>query len=92
MENLKPENYRTCLDPQYRIVIQCQNTIYVLNDHEIVQPKLRMLKGLTDGNDYDINDTQSDIIVELIHIDTDATVFNENACKPENPNQMLGNN
>ena len=25
------------LDPKYRIVIQCQNVVYVLNKHEIVQ-------------------------------------------------------
>ena len=67
----------TCLDPQYRNVIQCQNIVYVLNEHEILQPKLRMLKGLRDGNDYDINDTRNDIIEELIHKETDAIVINE---------------
>ena len=51
-----------------------------------------MLKGLTDGNDYDINDTQSDIIEELIHVEPDVVVLNESASKPEQPNQMLGNN
>ena len=29
----------TCLDPQYRIVIQCQNIVYVLNEYGIIQPK-----------------------------------------------------
>ena len=53
------------------------NIVYVLNEHEIVQPKLRMLKRLTDGNDSDINDTQSDIIEDLIHVETDAIVLNE---------------
>ena len=43
-------------------MMQCQNIVYVLNEHEIVQPKFRVLKGLTDRNDYNINDTQSDII------------------------------
>ena len=44
----KTRKLLACLDPQYRIVIQCQNIVYVLNGHEIVQPKLRVLKGLTD--------------------------------------------
>ena len=52
MENFKTRKLMTCLDPQYRIVIQCQNIVSVLNEHEIVQSKLRMLKGLTDENDY----------------------------------------
>ena len=82
----------TCLDPQYRIVIQCLNSVYILSEHEIVKPKLRMLKELTDGNDYNINDTQSDIIEELTHAETDAIVLNESANKPDKPNQMLGNN
>ena len=47
----------TCLDPKYRIM---------LNEHEIVQSKLRVLEGFRDRNDYDISDTQSDIIGELI--------------------------
>ena len=38
----------TCLDPKYRIVIQCQNIVYVLNEHEIEQPKLRESERLTD--------------------------------------------
>ena len=82
----------TCLDPQYRIVIQCQNIVYVLNEHETVQPKLRMLKGLTDENDHDINDRQSDIIEELIHVETDEIVLNESASKLGKPNQILGKN
>ena len=56
----------TCLEPKYRIVIQCQNIVHVLNRHEILQPKLRVLDGLTDRNDYDINDTQSHLFEELI--------------------------
>ena len=43
-------------------MIQCQNIIYVLKGHEIVQPKFRVLNEVIDGNDYDINDTQGDII------------------------------
>ena len=30
----------TCLDPKYRIAVQCQNIVYVLNEHETVQQKL----------------------------------------------------
>ena len=78
-----------CLDPQYRIVIHCQNIVYVLNEHEKVQPKSRMLKGLANGNHYDINDTQSGIIEEVIHIEADAIVLNMSASKLEKPNQML---
>ena len=51
-----------------------------------------MLKGLTDGNDSDINDTQSDIIEELINVETDAIVINESGSKSDKPHQMLGNN
>ena len=68
----KTRKLLTCLDPQYRIVIQCQKIVYVLNGDEIVQPKLRVLKELLDRNEYNINDSQSDIIEELIHIETDA--------------------
>ena len=85
----KTKKLIACLYPQYRILIQCQNIVYVLNEHEIVPPKLRMLKGLTDGNDYDINDTQSKI-GELIHEETDAIVLYESASKLEQSNQMLG--
>ena len=56
----------SCLDPKYRTVIQCQNIIYVLKEHKNVHPKLRLLNRVTDGNDYNINDTQGDIIEELI--------------------------
>ena len=62
----KTRKLLTCLDPQYRIVIQCQNIVYVLNGHEIVQPRLRVLKELTDRTDYNINDSQTDIVEELI--------------------------
>ena len=46
----KTRKLLTCLDPQYRIMIQCQNIVFVLNGHEIVQPKLRVLKELTEMN------------------------------------------
>ena len=87
----KTRKLLTCLDPQYRIVIQCQNIVYVLNEHEIVKPKLRMLKELTGGNVYNINDSQRDIIEELIHIKTDAIMLNEGACKSGQPDQILQN-
>ena len=88
----KTRKLMTCVDPQYRNVTQCQNIIYVLNEHEIIQPKLRMIRGLTDINDSDINDTQSNIIEELIHGKSDEIVLNRSASKPEKPNQILGNN
>ena len=46
-------------------MVQCQNIVYVLNQHEIEQPELRVLEVLTEGNDHDKNDTQSNIIEEL---------------------------
>ena len=64
----------------------------MLNDHKIVQPKLRMLKEVTDRNDCDINDTKSDIIEEWIHVETGEIVLNESASQSEKPNQMLQNN
>ena len=79
-----------CLDPKYRIVIQCQSIGYVV--YGIVQPKLRVFKGLTDRNDYNINKTQSDIIEDLIQVKTDEIVLNESANQPEKPNQILENN
>ena len=51
-----------CLDLKYGIVIQYQNIISVLKEHEIILPKFRVLNEVTDGNDYDIDDIQGDII------------------------------
>ena len=72
-------------------MIQCQNIVYVLNLHEIVQPTLRVLKELTDRTEYNINDSQNDIIEELIHVQTDAIMLNEGACKSGQSDQMLTN-
>ena len=81
----------TCLDPWYRIVIQCQSIVYVLNRHKIVQLKLRILKELIDRNDYNTNDAQSDIIEELTNVETDAIMLNEDVCKSGQPDQKIGN-
>ena len=70
----------TCLDPKYRIVAQCQNIVYVLNEHEIVQPKWSNLEMLT--NYYDKNETQSDMIEELIQGETDEIMLNESTSQP----------
>ena len=67
-------------------MIQCQNIVYVLNGHKIVQPKLKVLKELTDRTD-----SQSDIVGELIHVETDAIMLIEGACKSGQPDQKLGN-
>ena len=88
----KTRKLLTCLDPQYRIVIQCQNIVYLLNEHEIAQPKLRVSQELTNGNDYNINDSQCDIVKKLIHVETNAIILNEGACKSGQPNQILENN
>ena len=67
----KTRKLLTCLDPQYS-----QNIVYVSNGHEMVQPKLRVLKELTNRTEYNINDSQSDIVEELIHVQTDAIMLN----------------
>ena len=85
----KTRKLLTCLDPQYRIVTQCQNIVYVLNVHEIVQPKLRVLKQLTVRTECNINDSQSDIVEELIHVQTDAIMVNEGACKSGQSDQII---
>ena len=85
----------TCLDPQYRIVVQCQNIVYVFNEHKIVQPKLRNLEILTNGNDHDKNGTQSDIIEEVTQVETVEIVLNESTIQPvtsEEINPMIGSN
>ena len=49
------------------------------------------MKELTDRNEYNINDSQSGSVEELIHVQTDAIMLNEGACKSGQPNQKLGN-
>ena len=44
----------------------------MLNEHENVQPKVRVLKELTDSTECNINDSRNDVIGELIHVQTDA--------------------
>ena len=65
--------------------------VYVLNGHESVQPKLRVWKELIDRKEYNINDPQSDIVEELIHVQTDAIMLNEGACKSGQPDQIINN-
>ena len=72
-------------------MIQCQNIVYVLNGNESVQPKLGVLKKLTDRNKYNINDSQGDIVEELIHVQTDAIILNVGASKAGQPDQILNN-
>ena len=90
----KTRKLLTCLDAKYQIVIQCQNIVYVLNGHgyEIVLPKLRILNELKDRTEYDINDSQSDIVEELIHVQTDAIMLTEGACKSGQSVQNLNEN
>ena len=56
-------------------MIQCQYIVHVLNEHE------KILKELTDSAECNINDSHNDIIEELIHVQTDALLSNEGACK-----------
>ena len=72
-------------------MIQCQNIVYVLNEHENVQPKVRVLKELRDSTKCNINDSHNDIIEELIHVQTDAILLNEGACKTVPSDQKVDN-
>ena len=76
----KTRKLLACLDPQYRIVIQWQNIVYVLNEHKSAQPKVRVLKELTDSTECNINDSQ-----------TDAILLNEGACKSKPSDQKVDN-
>ena len=87
----KTKKLLVCLDPQYRIVIQCQNIVHVLNEHENVQPKVRVLKELTDSTECNINDSQNDSIEELIHVQPDAILLNEGDCKSRHSDQIIDN-
>ena len=81
----KTRKVLACLDPQYRIVIQCQNIVHVLNEHE------KVLKELTDSTECNTNDSHNDIIEELIHVQTDAILSNEVACKSVPSDQKVDN-
>ena len=83
----KTRKVLACLDPQYRIVIQCQNNVYVLNEHENV----RVLRELTDSIECNINDSHNDIIEELTLVQTDAILLNEGACKSVPSDQKVDN-
>ena len=50
--------------------------LYCMN-MELYNQKPRMLKELTDGNDYNINDSQSDITEELILVETYVIMLNK---------------
>ena len=63
----------------------------MLNEHENVQPKLEVLKKLTDRTECNINDSQNDIIEELIHVPTYAILLNEGACKSGQSDQIIDN-
>ena len=77
----KTRELLACLDPQYRIVIQCWNIVHVLNEHE------KVLGELTDSTECNINDSHDDIIEELVQADTIASVSNKDACGPVSSDQ-----
>ena len=59
----------------------------------MVQPKLRNLEMLT--NECDKNGTKSDMIEELIQIETDGVVLNESTSQPvtsKEINEMIESN
>ena len=49
------------------------------------------MKELTDRTEYNINDSQSDIVEELIHVQTDAIMLNEGASKSGQSDQIINN-
>ena len=68
-------------------MIQCQNIVYVLYEHE------KVLKELTDSTECNINDSHNDIIEELIHVQTDAILSNKGVCKSKSvPSEQKVNN
>ena len=58
---------------------------------KMYNPKLRVLKELTDSTECNINDSQNDIIEEMIHVQTDAILLIEGACKSEQSDQIIDN-
>ena len=63
----------------------------MLNEHVNVQPKVRLLKELTDSTECNINDSQNDIIEALIHVQLDAILLKEGACKSGHSDQIIDN-
>ena len=49
------------------------------------------MKELTDRTEYNINDSESDNVEELIHVQTDAIMLNEGACKSGQSIQIIYN-
>ena len=45
------------------------------------------MKELTDSTECNINDSHNDIVEELIHVQTDAILLNECACKSVHSDQ-----
>ena len=68
-------------------MIHCQNIVFVLNEYGNV----RVLKELIDSTECNINDSHNDIIEELIHVQTDAILLNECACKSVPSDQKVDN-
>ena len=66
-------------------MIQCQNIVHVLNEHE------KVLKELTESTECNINDSHNNIIEELIQIDNIASVSNKDACKSVSSDQQVDN-
>ena len=62
------------------------------NEHELEQPKLRVLERLTVRNGHHTKDTQHDIIEELIQVETYEIVLKESISQPEELNQMMESN
>ena len=63
----------------------------MLNECENVQPEVRVLKELTDSTECNINDSHNDIIEELTHVQIDAILLNEGACKSVPSDQKVDN-
>ena len=47
------------------------------------------MKELTHRNEYNINDSQSDIVEELIHVEIDAIMLNEDAVNQDQTKYLI---
>ena len=83
----KTRKLLACPDPQYRIVIQCQNHCLCVK----WTWKCKSIEELTDSTECNINDSHNDIIEELTHVQTDAMLLNEGACKSVPSDQKVDN-
>ena len=71
----KTRKVMTCLDPKYRIMVQCQKNVNVLNVYKELLPKLGNIEML--ANEHDERETGNDVLEELLQVETKKTVLND---------------